>query len=173
MSVYFLGCAHLGHNNIGKFRTFVKDGQDNIRLIQEDWNKRINKNDLIFCLGDTAFSKEGLDIIGNSKGRKILVSGNHENLVSFQDKCAVFEEIHGIIRYKKMWLTHCPIHPDEMRRCVGNVHAHIHSHKLTVRNWYGRKIPDKRYLNTCVDVVYPKYGTVFLSLDQAKSHFNL
>jgi calcineurin-like phosphoesterase family protein len=38
----------------------------------------------------------------------------------------LFTEIHGFLRYKNVWLSHVPIHPQEMYRCEANVHGHIH-----------------------------------------------
>lgn len=170
MSVYFLGCAHLGHNNIAKYRPFVSSKEDNTRLIRDDWQKRINKNDVIYCMGDTCFDKDSLDLIGNLKGRKILIKGNHDDLVTTQDQVAVFSEIYGMLKYKGMWLTHCPIHPDEMRNRKGNVHAHIHNH-IIKKGWGPFKTVDKRYFNTCVDAIWPKYNSVFVSLDTIRKYF--
>lgn len=173
MSVYFLGCAHLGHNNIAKFRPFVSSKESNIRLIWEDWNKRIGKNDVIYCMGDTAFDQQSLDLIGNAKGRKILIKGNHDDLVSTHAQSQVFEEIYGILKYKGMWLTHCPIHPDEMRNRKGNIHAHVHNETIMKKTWYGKKVPDPRYFNTCVDVIWPKYGSAFISLEEVRKYFTI
>ena len=41
-----------------------------------------------------------------------------------------------MVRYKKMWLTHCPIHPDEMRRCVGNLCGHIHDQDIMKKTYF-------------------------------------
>lgn len=171
MSVYFCSDFHLSHKNIAKFRPFVKDVEDNTRLLIDSWNLHIKKNDVVYCLGDMAFDKNGLDALGNLKGRKILIRGNHCDLVSIGDLINVFEEVHGIIKYKGMWLSHCPIHPDELRGRP-NISGHIHSKSIMKKNWLGRKVLDKRYFNACVDVVYPKYGTCFVSLDQIKNYFN-
>lgn len=163
----------MGHKNIHKLRNFVSSPEENSSLIIGEWKKRITKRDIVWCLGDICFDKENLDAIGNLAGKKILVHGNHCIENSTNDLVQVFDEIYGFVRYKKMWVSHCPIHPDEIRRCVGNIHSHVHHAIVTKRNWYGRKIPDPKYLHAGVDSVYPKYGSVFLTLDQAKSHFNI
>ena len=173
MSVYMIGDPHLGHKNIAKFRPFVTSSEDNSRLIKDDWTRRIGKNDVIYVLGDAAFDQDGLDLLGNLKGRKILVKGNHDDLVSTAAQSKVFEEIHGMLKYKGLWLTHCPIHPNEMRKRKGNVHGHVHLQSIKKRNLFGRKVLDKRYLNVCVDVIYPKYGSVLISLDQIRNYFNI
>lgn len=45
-----------------------------------------------------------------------------------------------MVKYKNLWLTHAPIHPDELRG-KKNVHGHCHGHILN----------DKRYINVCVE----------------------
>lgn len=136
-------------------------------MFLSQYQGRIRKNDLVYFLGDAAFDQASLDLIGNQVGRKILIKGNHDDMVSSRAQMEVFEEIHGILKYKKMWLTHCPIHPAELRRCSVNVHAHVHENTIT-KGWGPFKRPDPRYINCSVDVVAPKTGSWFLSLDEIK-----
>ena len=121
-------------------------------------------------MGDAAFSDNGLDIISQLPGHKILIKGNHDDLVSTKPQADVFSEIHGVLKYKKMWLSHAPIHPDELRG-KPNVHAHVHTATIMKKTWYGGTKVDPRYLNTCVDVIYPQYKSVFITLDQIRSRF--
>jgi calcineurin-like phosphoesterase family protein len=168
MSVYFIGDPHLGHKAIGRYRPWVKDSAANTALIHKLWNNTIKKNDMVYVMGDAAFTDDELIAMGNLRGRKILIKGNHDDFVSTSLQSQVFEEIHGIIKYKAMWLSHAPIHPVELRgKC--NVHGHVHA--KSVRTWYGAL--DKRYYNTCVDVVYPKTGNVFVNLETIKGYFGL
>lgn len=171
--VYFTSDWHLSHKNISNFREYVSSPEENEKLLVEAWEKTIKKQDLVWCLGDMAFDKRGLDVIGNLKGRKRLLIGNHDLETTSTDQLAVFEEIHGVIRYKKLWLSHCPIHPQEMRRCVGNVAGHTHNFDVMKKTWYGKEVPDNRYLNCCVDAIYKKTGRFFYTLDEVKNHFNL
>tara|TARA_R110000868_G_scaffold53164_1_gene167187 strand:+ start:1345 stop:1716 length:372 start_codon:yes stop_codon:yes gene_type:complete len=122
-------------------------------------------------MGDAAFDKESLDLIGNLRARKILIKGNHDDMVSSIDQAAVFEEIHGMLKYKGMWLVHAPLHPDEIRGRKGVVHGHVHNKSIMKKTWYGTKVLDKRYFNTCVDVIYPKTKSMFVSLDDIKTYF--
>ena len=171
MSVYVCSDLHLDHKNIATFRSFVSSCQQNTDLIKEDWQRRISKNDVVYILGDAAFGIEGLNLLGNLKGRKILIKGNHDDFVSTSDQSKVFEEIHGMLKYKGFWFTHCPIHPDEMRGRKGNVHGHVHNASVQKRGFLGKKVLDKRYLNACVDVIYPQYGSIFISLDEIRKYF--
>jgi calcineurin-like phosphoesterase family protein len=171
MSVYFCSDLHLGHLNIAKFRSFVSSREENTRLIEELWNKRITKNDVVYCLGDAAFDYGSLQRMGNWKGRKILIKGNHDDLVSTVDQLNVFEEIYGILKYKAMWLTHCPIHFDEMRGRKGNLYGHTHNHHIT-QGWGPFKRLHPKYLNCCIDSIWAKKKDIFYSLDEAKKYFS-
>jgi calcineurin-like phosphoesterase family protein len=176
MSVFFIGDPHLGHRNIAKFRPFVTDCQDNTDKIVRDWKARVNKRGIVYIMGDAAFTDEALDVISWLPGKKILIKGNHDDMVTTLAQTNVFAEIYGMLKYKGMWLTHSPMHPDELRG-KPNVHGHVHSKSIMRRNWYGRKVLDRRYLNTCVDVVYPgqitgkRYYSSLLSLDEVKTYF--
>ena len=162
MSVKFIGCPHLGHRNIATYRKFVNSCEDNTAFIKQCWMDEVRKKDVVYVMGDAAFNKESLDLIGELPGRKILIKGNHDTFVTTAQQSEVFEEIHGMIKYKGIWVTHCPIHPDELWN-KPNVHAHVHYNSVQKNS-----INDPRYLNVCVDVIYPKYNKCFLDLDEVK-----
>jgi len=168
MSVYFIGDPHLGHRSIGRYRPWVKDSAANTAHIHGLWDKTIRKSDVVYVMGDAAFTDDDLVALGNLRGRKILIKGNHDDMTSTALQTSVFEEIHGIIKYKAMWLSHAPVHPAELR---GKKNAHGHVHQHSIRTWYGTL--DKRYYNTCVDVVFPKTGNVFVNLETIKDYFGL
>ena len=149
-------------------RPWVKDVAANTAHIHKLWDQTIKKSDIVYVMGDAAFTDDELIALGNLRGRKILIKGNHDDMTSTALQTSVFEEIHGIIKYKAMWLSHAPIHPAELR---GKKNAHGHVHEHSVRTWYGTL--DKRYYNTCVDVVYPKTGNIFVNLETVKSYFGL
>jgi calcineurin-like phosphoesterase family protein len=121
-------------------------------------------------MGDAAFDDLALETFALLPGRKILIKGNHDDLVSTDAQANVFEEIHGMLKYKSMWLTHCPMHPDELRG-KPNVHAHVHQKSIMRRSWYGKRVLDKRYLNTCVDALFESHKTLMIDLDSVKSYF--
>ena len=170
MSVYLIGDPHLGHRAIAKYRPWVKDTEDNTRIFLTRYLNEIKKRDIVFFMGDVAFDEASLRAVGELPGRKILIKGNHDDFVSTSLQKDVFEEIHGMLSYKSMWLTHCPIHPDEMRGRKLNIHGHVHTKSVMRRNWYGKRVLDSRYVNTCVDRVVADSGGYhyFTSLDQIK-----
>jgi calcineurin-like phosphoesterase family protein len=170
MSVFVIGDPHFGHRNIAKFRPFVTSPEDNEKKICDEWRKRVHKRGIVYVMGDASFTNTGLDLIASLPGKKILIKGNHDDIVSTNDQMTVFDEIHGMLKYKGMWFSHAPIHPDELRG-KPNVHGHVHAQSIMKKTWYGRKVLDPRYLNTCPDFVYPKWGKFILTLDEVKAYF--
>ena len=95
-------------------------------------------------LGDMAFDLEALEMISKLPGIKHLILGNHDKEkkrnISIQNLVNAYHDIHGFMRYKEFWLSHCPIHFDELRgRYL--VHGHTHNHLIN----------DPRYLNVCLE----------------------
>lgn len=133
---------HLGHRNIAKFRPCVSSMEDNTEQLVTNYNKLITKRDIVWFLGDVAFDPEHLAVIASLPGDKRLVLGNHDTdrKVDIANLCLVFDQIHGLYRYKAAWLSHAPIHPDELRGKI-NIHGHTHSHFIM----------DDRYVNVCVE----------------------
>lgn len=122
-NVYFIGDLHFGHTNIIKFRQFPTEAAHR-GYIMRKWIERISKRDVVYVLGDAAFTQEGLDDIDLLPGRKILVRGNHD-LLPTESYMKVFEEVYGMLAFKGLWLTHAPIHPQELFG-RSNVHGHCH-----------------------------------------------
>lgn len=168
MSVYFIGDPHLGHKNIAKFRPWVRSTEENTKLFLSEWNRVITKRDDVYMMGDVAFNNESLELLKTLPGRKILIKGNHDDFVTSKAQADVFYEIHGMLKYKGMWLTHCPIHPDEMRNRKCNIHGHVHNATI-MKGWGPWRKPDPRYINTCVDVLWPQRGSFFISLDEIRN----
>jgi len=124
MNVYFCSDLHLGHKLASTLRGFDSIAEHDEHIIQE-LQKVCHKRTVLWILGDVAMSQASFKELWRLEGRLILVRGNHDVLPEelYRNR---FEKIHGIIRYKQMWLTHCPIHPQEMYRCKANLHGHIH-----------------------------------------------
>ena len=157
--IQFCTDPHLGHKNIAKFRSFVKSTEDNTEQFTLEAAAKLNKRSITYFLGDVAFDLESLDKIAQLPGRKILIKGNHDDMIPTRRQAEVFEEIYGLIKYKKFWLSHAPIHPDELRGKI-NLHGHVHGSTVMC----GDHI-DRRYMNLCPDVT----GQYFISLDEVRS----
>ena len=123
-NVYFIGDLHFGHNGIERFRTQFPSESVHRRYLMQKWQDTIVKRDVVYVMGDAAFTQEGLDDIGTLNGRKILIRGNHD-LLPTDAYLNVFEEVLGALAFKGLWLTHIPIHPTELYGRT-NVHGHCH-----------------------------------------------
>lgn len=139
--VRFIGCLHLGHHWMALHRGFNDSNYHDDHLIKE-WNKVVDKKDLTYILGDiTMHNKAHFHKLDQLNGRKIVVLGNHDDPKDIQELLKYVETVAGMIDYKGFILTHCPIHPNEMSFCKGNIHAHIHHNNkldiVTVRDRYG------------------------------------
>ncbi len=136
---------HLGHKNIHKFRKDLgySNHDEHDRWLYDRIASSINKPDTVYFLGDVAFNKEWLHAIGNIKCRhKKLILGNHDrDHHTIEELVEVFDSVDSLLSKRNCWFTHCPIHPDEIRRRHFNIHGHTHGHC----------IDDKRYLNVCVE----------------------
>ena len=142
MNVWFIGDIHGGHKNVHKFRTQFSSEEEHFQQIKENFHKVVKKRDKVFFMGDTAFTLERLEDISTWVcGQKVLICGNHDtDHIPMHVLCQYFDEVYSLLKWHEFWLSHCPIHPDELRGkyCI---HAHIHSHV----------IDDIRYFNTSLE----------------------
>lgn len=162
-NVWFCSDLHFGHKNIGKFRGMPEGNLEdsefkNRKRISDDWNNLVDKRDIVYVLGDAAFTMETVGDFSKLKGTKHLVRGNHDTLDT-QVYLKYFDGIYGTLKYKEFWLTHAPIHPLELR---GKVNLHGHVHYAT--------IPDPRYFNCCPENLFPLKGHYLISLDQVRNY---
>ena len=149
-NVYFIGDLHFGHKNICRIRPDFKTVDEHDEALCAIWNSKVKKdNDIVFVCGDAAFTAEGVERYGSLRGRKFLVHGNHD-VFSTNRYLVHFEQVVGITKYKsngkKFWVTHAPIHPDELRGRP-NIHGHVHFN--TIRTKDGEI--DARYYNVSAE----------------------
>lgn len=155
-NVWFTSDLHFGHKNIHKFRREVASEADNRRRIISDWDKLVTKRDDVYVLGDAAFTIEAAELFSMMAGRKFLVRGNHDELDT-QVYLKHFQSVYGLKKYKEFWLSHAPIHPNELRGKV-NLHGHVHY----------ADVEDSRYLNLCVESLWKKGYPSLISLQQIR-----
>lgn len=153
MTVFFTSDLHLGHKNVIEFcRPEFKNIDHHNEAIVERWNDTVHKRDKVFVLGDVAWGKESLALLGEMAGTKELIIGNHDQQRT-EEYLKYFTKVHGLRRYKEFVLSHCPVHPTEMMyRWKYNLHGHIHMKE--------KDIKDPRYFNVGVD--FHAYGPVSL-----------
>ena len=148
--VFFISDLHIGHRTILKYSADYRYG-DNIdqhdRWLVEQWNSVVNKNDLVYVLGDVCFDKNKMYLFHEMKGTKYLLPGNHD-LFPLEVYLQYFEKIKWFSKYKHHWISHAPIHPDELRGRK-NIHGHVHA--KSIKHKTGAL--DDRYVNVSVEVV--------------------
>ena len=144
MSTFFIGCLHLGHESMAKFRGFENSEQHDNYLIKQ-WNSVIDKRDKVYILGDvTVESRKHYHKLNLLKGIKTVVLGNHDHEKDVRELLKYVEKVAGCVKYRGYILTHIPIHSDEFYRFKGNIHAHIHEKLVLDANG----LPDCRYIHT-------------------------
>lgn len=152
-NVYFISDLHLKHVNALKWAGPYRPGPDIFYhdMVLIDNIKKLSKNDVLYILGDIVLGSGGLEDLlrlNEAPCRKMLVRGNHDDRFTTKELLMVFEEVYGIVKYKKAWLSHAPIHPSELR---GNINIHGHVHMNSVRDHYHQY--DERYVNVCVEAL--------------------
>lgn len=148
-NVYHISDLHLGHRKILHYSP--ERGGTNViehsEWIVEQWNSVINKKDIVWVHGDVCFDREHMKYLGMLNGKKRMIWGNHD-IFKLEEYQEYFEEVVGFRKRNKLWLSHSPVHPDELRGCI-NVHGHVHANSVRLNqidNLY-----DPRYFNVCVE----------------------
>jgi calcineurin-like phosphoesterase family protein len=116
------------------------------------WNSVVTKRDVTYILGDVTMEKSApYPLLDRMNGVKHIVLGNHDRRQDAKRLLQYAESIAGMIQYKGVMLTHCPIHPMELDyRFNKNIHGHIHE-KVVLLNGS----PDPRYICvSCEQVDY-------------------
>lgn len=146
--VRFISDLHLGHKSICEFsgpqRGGVSTVEDHDQWIVNQWNSVVQKNDLVWILGDVCFDADKLSLLKKMKGNKHLILGNHDKF-SISLYSQYFNKIHGFLKYKGFWISHAPINSAELRGKL-NIHGHVHNNS----------VDDFRYINVCVEAVQGK-----------------
>jgi len=133
---YFCSDWHLGHGNILRYRPQFNSIDEHDQTFIDNFNKIIKKRDTVFFLGDIAFTEEGLDKLKElNYCKKVLYLGNHDYL-DVEKYLEVFDEVFAFRSYKSYWLSHCPIHSQELRNRKGNIHGHLHASILDDPRYY-------------------------------------
>lgn len=133
-NVYLCSDTHFGHRNICKYRPFGT-ALEHDKFVLNNILETVGKRDTLWMLGDNFFSRESmgyfyeiLDHVGNLH----LILGNHcteglERQQMVYEMAMSDAKIHSLVSYKGCWLSHAPIHPEELRGKF-NIHGHTHYH---------------------------------------------
>lgn len=142
-NIWFTSDWHIGHKNILKYRPGFQSTDEHDATLIENYQSLISKRDIVYFLGDMVFTLEGLEKLKSLKGTKILILGNHDYLKA-SEYLTVFDDIVGPIKYKGFWLSHHPIHQQELYN-KPNIHGHTHDQRILLNDGS----PDNRYFPVC------------------------
>lgn len=124
--VFHIGCLHLGHDKTAIWRDFT-DAEKYFEELKFQWNRTVSKRDKVFIHGDVTTEKsQYYYLLDELLGSKTVLLGNHDKPQHVQELLKHVDEVAAVIKYKKFWLTHMPVHPSELLRVRGNIHAHVH-----------------------------------------------
>ena len=147
MNIFFIADTHFGHRNICKYRPF-NSVEEHDETIIEKWNAVVHKKrSIVYVLGDFMFRDDNRDILSiiyKLNGKIKIVTGNHDYMPYINElaKSRFIELERGIMKKYGYWLSHCPMHPQELRGHK-NIHGHVHS----------KSVPDERYINVSCDTI--------------------
>jgi len=134
---FLISDMHFGHSNILNYekRPF-EDVSIMDKAIINNWNSIVkHKDDIVFVLGDVSFypKEETAKIIGQLRGQKRLILGNHDKgrSVKFWHDVGFKEVYHYPVCVDDFyWLSHEPMYLTSTMPYV-NVHGHIHSQVIS------------------------------------------
>ncbi len=127
-NVRFIGCLHLGHENLTKDLRGFNNAEEHDDYLIKQWNSVVNKKDLVYILGDISMETSKFYYkLALLNGRKKVILGNHDKGKDIPELLKYVETVEGIVHYKGYWLSHAPLHPQELTWVKGNIHAHIHN----------------------------------------------
>jgi len=121
--IHFWSDPHIMHDNVITYcdRPFSSVDEMNEALI-ENYNKKVSKKDVVFCLGDLAFKtsykrEEIKVILSRLNTIPILIRGNHDKLKHMLDLglTQVYNEAYLHLSDKIVWLNHFPINLHDKR----------------------------------------------------------
>jgi calcineurin-like phosphoesterase family protein len=164
--VRFISDYHFGHKFVAEKRGFSDPFEMNEHIVQQH-NKVVHKRDFTIILGDiTMETDKWYFYLDQMKGRKMVILGNHDDPRYVPELLKYVDRVGAMMRYKGVFLTHCPVHPQELEyRVSANIHGHLHEHFVTktiadkTRDTTGLE-KDDRYFNVCCEQVDYKPKTL-------------
>ena len=147
---WFISDNHFNHENIIKYcnRPF-KNVKEMDEYMIKQWNSVINKEDLVYHLGDFALGlkpDEYKELINKLNGKIILIRGNHERIGKKFLERVGFIEIHKKIIIGNYILSHRPQDESQIPEGFKNIHGHIHN------NGYKEDTDESKYINVSVEI---------------------
>lgn len=158
--VFLISDTHFGHANILTFkkkdgsllRPGFKDIKDHDLELIKRWNYTVKPEDKVYHLGDVGFMNFAYlkSVFDQLNGTKVLIKGNHDNF-KLSQYAQIFKDVRGSHQLDGWLLTHIPVHSMCLDRWKGNIHGHLHEHKVMKSSMDTGMIYDPQYINLCVE----------------------
>lgn len=155
-TIRYTADLHLGHALVARTRGF-DDPEPHDAMVIEMWNQTVDKNDIIYVLGDISCGREpyALTQLSSLPGRKRLIVGNHDSVHPMHREShkrqrqflEVFESVQTFARRRaggvEFLLSHFPYDGDHTEterfnqyrlRDEGRWLLHGHTHSTTARS---------------------------------------
>lgn len=136
--IYYTADLHFGHKNVIRFdsRPFI-DVDEMDRYIIDMWNLRVKDDDHVYIVGDVSLNNS-LPVekyLGQLKGHKHLIRGNHDGkLLKNQKAMEFFESVDDILEIsdegRRICICHYPMAEwPGYYRGAWHIYGHIHNNK--------------------------------------------
>ena len=134
---------HLGHKSICRYRPQFSTMEEHNEILFDNLASNVTKRDTLFLLGDIAFDIEWHLRIADIKCKhKVLILGNHDTdrKPKVHQFAHCYDKIHGLLSHRNYWWSHCPMHPQELRGRLGNIHGHLHGNPSGLEHYRIRDV---------------------------------
>lgn len=163
MAVYVIADTHFGHKNILKIRPQFSSIEEHDASIVSNILKTCGKRDTLYILGDVCLGPDSFKHLKQiAEGIEFLhvVLGNHDDerqgSPSIEELMSVCKKIYGMKKYKRAWMTHCPMHPMELMGRI-NIHGHLHDTIINDERYVNVSCERVNYTPVNVAVIFKKY----------------
>lgn len=136
--IYFIADTHFYHRNSIKYSAVRNCFTDELHMNEvliDNWNKQVKPNDIVYHLGDFAFTnaENATNLLKSLTGRVVLCSGNHDHkLIKNAAFCAELYNLELSYHETKIdnvnvVMCHYPIRSWNGMH-YGSYHLHGHTH---------------------------------------------
>lgn len=157
MAIWVTADLHLLHKKIiSVCRKQFKSIEEHDEYIINRYNSVVGKDDLVYFLGDVCFkpADKAIKLLKRLNGRKVLITGNHDQLTDNEYRAAGFIEVirHPVYYNNNIILSHIPVYECLYLRHVINVHGHLHGYVLDLPNFFNVNVELTGFLPVNIEV---------------------